>query len=161
MFNEDYVKDVLKEKNPSIQYIILQNNLLHSINNDTSKKLADCVAQIVDLEEDNDSLQKTRTCMQGYVRNEADKYKETRRALDSMESYSLSSNVVYVFVFGIHIASYLFDVYNNTVFIINSVFCMIIMTNLCRTVCSINSYKKYEQKMFVNNDYLDTLLDNI
>jgi hypothetical protein len=131
------------------------------MNNENSKKIAEYVSQIVDLEDDNDSLQKTRTCMQGYVRNEADKYKETRKTLDNVESYCLCSNAVYILVFLIHIISYMFTILNRNIFILHCTLSLIILVNIVRIVLSINSYKRYEQKMIVNNEYLDNLLDNI
>jgi hypothetical protein len=58
----------------STAYIIHQNNVLHSMHATTKLELSQKCAELDQLEADNDSLQKTRTCIQGYVRNEASKF---------------------------------------------------------------------------------------
>lgn len=89
-------------------YIILQNDVLHEKYDTMVKELNEISSEKEDLETDNDRLQKSRICLQGYVKNEysrAIEYKKQnkifRRAHKILCQYSKVSNgmsILYGFV---------------------------------------------------------------
>ena len=62
-------KKVLNKEDSSTAYIILQNNVLQEKYDKISKKLYDITNVKDTMEEDNDRLEKSKICLQGYVKN--------------------------------------------------------------------------------------------
>ena len=63
-------KDVLPKDNSSTAYIIMQNNKLHACVKDLERQLSECENDKRTAEDEVDSLTKSRTCLQGYMKNE-------------------------------------------------------------------------------------------
>lgn len=63
-------KDILTKDNSTTEYIILQNNKLHAYVKDLERKLNECETEKKEAEDEVDSLTKSRTCLQGYMKNE-------------------------------------------------------------------------------------------
>ena len=98
----DIKENVLNKKDDaSIAYIIMQNNQLHTNCDHLKEELMEIKFQKQELEEEVDSLSKTRTCLQGYVKNElelADNWKNVakiyQRHLDSYFSAYLNAIII-------------------------------------------------------------------
>lgn len=63
-------KNVLPKDNSSTAYIIFQNNELHTKIEEMKTELNEVTVERDEKESEIDSLTKTRTCLQGYVKNE-------------------------------------------------------------------------------------------
>ena len=77
--NQSTIDEVMKKDDSSTAYIIQQNSILVQRNMDLIQKCDELEKEKEELESYNDRLEKTRTCLQGYVRNEHDmvlKYKK-------------------------------------------------------------------------------------
>lgn len=66
----DIQQNVLKKDDTSSAYIIMQNNELHTHVHNLKEELSQLKYEKEELEQEVDSLSKTRTCLQGYVKNE-------------------------------------------------------------------------------------------
>lgn len=65
-------KDILNKENASTEYIILQNNRLHMYVKTLENSLNDLETEKNNANDEVDSLTKTRTCLQGYMKNEVE-----------------------------------------------------------------------------------------
>jgi len=63
-------KNVLPKEDRTTAYIIFQNNELHTKLEALKKEMQEIVEERDDIERDVSSLTRTRTCLQGYVKNE-------------------------------------------------------------------------------------------
>lgn len=95
-----------KSDKSSEAYIILQNDILHEKYDSILKELNELRTEHDDLETDNDRLQKSKTCLQGYVKNEffrASEYRKQNKmyknALKLSTKYSNISNAM-AFIYG-------------------------------------------------------------
>lgn len=66
----DIEKNSLNKEDKSTQYIIHQNNVLQTKYVNLLQEFNELNAEKELLEEDNDKLQKSKTCLQGHVKNE-------------------------------------------------------------------------------------------
>lgn len=64
--------DIMNKENPSTEYIILQNNKLHMHVKKLENSLNDLETEKNNADDEVDSLTKTRTCLQGYLKNEVE-----------------------------------------------------------------------------------------
>lgn len=72
--------------NASVSYIIMQNDVLHQKYDSVKTELNELKMEKDELETDNDRLQKSRTCLQGYTKNEfirATEYKKLNKMYKS------------------------------------------------------------------------------
>jgi hypothetical protein len=65
-------KNILNKENASTEYIILQNNRLHMYVKTLENSLNDLETEKNNANDEVDSLTKTRTCLQGYMKNEVE-----------------------------------------------------------------------------------------
>jgi len=56
----------------SLKFIILQNDQLHKQVEEMKQKVKDLEDEVYQLDASNDSLEKTRNCLRGYIKNEHD-----------------------------------------------------------------------------------------
>jgi len=87
----------------SASYIILQNDILHKKYDSMIHELNGVKQERDELDMDNDRLQKSRTCMQGYIMNEhirASEYKKQvdmyKKASQSFQKYNYGCNLVFM-----------------------------------------------------------------
>jgi len=64
--------DLLNEHkdNGALKYILLQNDQYHRKNTEMEEKCKNLEGELNELESSHDSLEKTRNCLRGYIRNE-------------------------------------------------------------------------------------------
>lgn len=103
IFNKDSIKnEVLTKDNKAVEYIIFQNNTILSElieKNMTIKKLE---SEHEDLEEEVDSLTRSRTCLQGISKNYYELYEMVNKKNNMIYNgfiifsiYALSINIIY------------------------------------------------------------------
>jgi cell division protein FtsB len=63
----------------SLKFIILQNDQLHSEIEKMKERVKELEDEVAELEAFNDSLEKTRNCLRGYIKNEHDSAKTYRK----------------------------------------------------------------------------------
>lgn len=87
--------------NSSVSYIIMQNDVLHQKYDCMKNELNELKVEKDELEIDNDRLQKSRTCLQGYTKNEfirANEYKKLNKmyknAFKLLTHYFYTCNII-------------------------------------------------------------------
>lgn len=91
----------IPKDNSSVSYIIMQNDVLHQKYDTIKSELHELKVQNDELETDNDRLQKSRTCLQGYTKNEfirANEYKKLNKmyknAIKLLTHYFYTCNII-------------------------------------------------------------------
>ena len=94
-------KHIQNKDDKSTAYIIHQNNILQTKYVDLLNEFNELKAEKDSLEEDNDKLQKAKTCLQGHVKNEyirANNYKmiagNTEKGMYTLIKFMFSGNIV-------------------------------------------------------------------
>lgn len=92
--------DIPKDSS-SVSYIIMQNDILHQKYDAMKTELNELKVEKDELEIDNDRLQKSRTCLQGYAKNEfirATEYKKLnqmyKNAIKLLTHYFYTCNMI-------------------------------------------------------------------
>lgn len=103
IFNPDTIKnEILTKDNTAVEYIIFQNNTILSELIEKNTKIKELENEREDLEEEVDSLTRSRTCLQGISKNyyelfeiESKKNKLIYNGFILFSIYSLSMNIIY------------------------------------------------------------------
>jgi outer membrane murein-binding lipoprotein Lpp len=74
----------------STSYIILQNDFLHSKVKELEDQVHELTAQVAELEDDNESLETSKTSLKGYVHNQGEFNKLSKKLVDIYD-YSINS----------------------------------------------------------------------
>lgn len=102
IFNQDTIKnEILTKDNKAVEYIIFQNNTILSELMEKNTKIKELENEREDLEEEIDSLTRSRTCLQGISKNyyelfemESKKNKLIYNGFILFSLYALSMNIV-------------------------------------------------------------------
>jgi hypothetical protein len=162
----------------SIEYIILQNNKLHALLSQRTENLFELRKTIEELENEVDSLTKSRTCLQGYLKNEVELAQNWKKMTDIYKDnevdtfkYALHSTYTFLLLWIFMMISYIYD-FNTQLYIYG--FITLSMSNIVY-MCS-NEYdrkhKLYHSSDFIglkesihkiekSNMYIQELVDNI
>ena len=103
IFNHDTIKnEILTKDNKAVEYIIFQNNTILSELIEKNMKIKELENEREDLEEEVDSLTRSRTCLQGISKNyyelfemESKKNKLIYNGFILFSLYALSMNIIY------------------------------------------------------------------
>jgi len=159
----------------STEYIIRQNERLLEENSVLRKQYHEIEASLYEAGDDIDSLDKTRTCLRGYVKNESEKARMSREML--MTSIDASNDIlvmVYTMISVIivtNVASLVsdvsFHVFNGVysasivqVAVVISLFRKIYKTNV-NVLDEFEKYNSVYNKTTESSDYLCDLVDNM
>ena len=174
--SQSEINEVLTKDNQTTAYIILQNNVLIQKHLDLIKENHELINQTEELTSYTDRLEKSKICLQGYVRNEHDlvlKYKKLYKIQNTTQSEIYTECIIMhavpitLFIITPFIA-YFFHVYMLMIVYITSIVAYTIIIG-----CSykyINDLKKSNIITFIiedikkttqSNVYLDDLIDNI
>ena len=102
IFNQDIIKnEILTKDNKAVEYIIFQNNTILSELMEKNMKIKELENEREDLEEEIDSLTRSRTCLQGISKNyyelfemESKKNKLIYDGFILFSLYALSMNII-------------------------------------------------------------------
>lgn len=87
-FSQSKIKsDVIPKQDTSTAYIIFQNNELHTKLDSLKQELVELNAEKEEQEQEIDSLTRSRTCLQGYVKNEYELSQSWKLIANSSKSY--------------------------------------------------------------------------
>lgn len=171
------IDEVMKKDDNATAYIIQQNSVLVQRNMDLNKQCDELEKDKDELESYNDRLEKTRTCLQGYVRNEHD------MALKYRKLYEYQKNVfnlyheefVYtqfvpliIFLFGLLVSLYRLNyVFVVTIYIgFGTAHCTLVYGSYIhlhkiRNKTEIKDILEDIAKTKQSNSYIDDLIDNM
>lgn len=157
----------------SSEYIIMQNNKLHAQLASEKEQMVELNKQIEEFEEEVDSLTKSRTCLQGYVKNEVELAQNWKKLANihkksAQDGNAYTNGVVCTYMITLIL---LLLLQNQTVkfwiLVTNVIALMYVHTkevHKCRVLTNspekkklIASIKKTEQ----SNTYIQELIDNI
>lgn len=170
--SEKEVKEnLMKKDNPTTEYIIIQNNQLHARNAELVKELEEIKIEMTDKEEIIESLEKSKTCLTGYVKNqnaELEAYKKLNQVVTRQHSewtYMLYSLLATCCIYIVFIYCD-FSVEINTSLVLSIFFVQ--LSYVFHTSRKINVIKKEEltildelKSIDMSNDYLDDIIDNL
>ena len=147
----------------ALKFIILQNDQFHQEIDKIKEKCKVLEAEIMELEASNDSLEKTRKCLQGYIKNEHDvatSYKELYEITNKRSNSLALNRFLSMIIFGIS------NIINNYY-----VSLMISIGIITYMFYDFNSYTSQTKRLNVilkriketekSNSYLDELIDNM
>lgn len=172
------IDEVMKKDDQATAYIILQNSVLVQKTMDLIKEKDTIEQEKEELESYNDRLEKTRTCLQGYVRNEHDmvlKYKklyefERNMYVEYRNEFMITQIVpIIVFIIGLFGRTiYTLNIYfTSTVYIgfLSAYLVIIYSTNEYlynkRHCKEIKEILEDIAKTTQSNTYIDDLIDNM
>lgn len=170
IFNPDTIKnEILTKDNKAVEYIIFQNNTILSELIDKNTKIKDIENERENLEEEVDSLTRSRTCLQGLTKNYYELFEmETKKSKMLYDGfvlfsvYALSMNIIHSI--GMISSSLLgkYDINFKCIFAV-----IIFITNIIYFVILFNKYilntklKDAIKKLKNANKNIDELIDNM
>jgi hypothetical protein len=176
--SQSEIDEVMKKDDNATAYIIQQNSVLVQRNMDLIQKCNELENEKEELESFNDRLEKTRTCLQGYVRNEHDmviKYKKLyeyqnntfnvyHREFIYTQSIPIIMFILTLFGKYLYNINYMFLVTVNVLFM--SFHCLIIYSTYIylhkiRNTREIKEILEDIVKTKQSNSYIDDLIDNM
>jgi len=172
------IDEIMKKDDNATAYIIQQNSILVQRNIDLVQKCDELEKDKEELESYNDRLEKTRTCLQGYVRNEHDvvlKYKKLYNSqintFNTYHSEFIYTQIIPIIMFLMSLfGNYLYNI-NNTILVTLYVafmtcHCVLIYSTYiylhqCRNTVEIKEILEDIAKTKQSNSYIDDLIDNM
>ena len=175
--NQREIDEVMKKDDQAIAYIIQQNSRFVQLNLDLNKKCDELDREKDELETYNDRLEKTKTCLQGYVHNLFDlltKYTELydlqKKVIKQYHVQFLFTQIVPLLLFIIGIVGSC--IYTFPVYIILTIY-ICLLTSHCVIVYNKYTYLRNTHnankikvilediaKTKKSNSYIDDLVDN-
>ena len=167
-------KNVLPKDNSSTAYIIFQNNELHTKLEELKKELNEVTVDRDEKESEIDGLSRTRTCLQGYVKNEyelamnwktvATFYEKQVNIYEKKWCMSYMINTLFMIMMTF-IQSFQFRVtfvclYVPFMFYLNTKY-VIMMKNESKKDETVKDSKDKIEKINKSNIYIEELVDNI
>lgn len=138
------VEDVIANKDDkSTAYIILQNNTLHSKHLEMLEELKEVTNEKDELESLNESLDRSKSCLQGIAKNQ---YLLSQEKSKQVEYYKRQVNTMYMQSEFLH---FLTLPYILLIMFHISNFKILIASVICITTVQINAY--YENHLFIKN----------
>jgi hypothetical protein len=163
---------ISKTEDTSTAYIILQNNILQSKYIEIVKLNVELTNKYEELENDNDALQKSKTCLQGHVKNEfyrAENYK----SLEDFKTKTISKFIKLLFICNLISIFYMMLIftpfefkYECSLLIIITGFHIYILYDRTNKICKaiknnkINDIISDIKEIENSNKYLEELVDN-
>ena len=172
------IDEIMKKDDNATAYIIQQNSILVQRNMDLISKYDKVEQEKDELESYNDRLEKTRICLQGYVRNEHDmllKYKKLyehqNRVYNVYHSEFMYTQIIPIIIFILSLfGNYLYKI--NKAFVVTvyisfiTFHCIIIYSTYIylhntRNTSEIKEILEDIAKTKKSNSYIDDLIDNM
>ena len=167
-------EQVLTKENPSMEYIIFQNNELHTKLSNLKDEYNELEVEKNEKEEEVDGLTKSRTTLQGYVKNEyelamnwrklSNIYEKSIKKYEKLWILSVSLNILLVilmsFIFNNNLRFTLLFVYLSTYAYFNGKKVYELRNYFKENEIIINS-KNEIKKINKGNAYIQELIDNV
>lgn len=170
--SEKEVKEnLMKKDNPTTEYIIIQNNELHARNAELMKELEEIKIEMTEKEEIIESLEKSKTCLTGYVKNQNAEIESHKKLFENFKKQHSEWITLLFSLIGIS-SSYIVFIYCNFSIEINTAIILCIfslqLSYLMYTSRKVDHIKKEEASILdelksldMSNDYLDDIIDNL
>lgn len=154
------IDEVMKKDDNATAYIIQQNSVLVQRTMDLIKQCDELEKEKDELESYNDRLEKTRTCLQGYVRNEHDMALKYKKLYNYQNSVFNMYHEEFMYSQLVPIALLLLGLLVQSV-CLNYVFVMSLYIGFVSLHCIIvySSYVYLHKKR--NNEYVKEILEDI
>ena len=167
-------EQVLTKENPSMEYIIFQNNELHTKLSNLKDEYNELEVEKNEKEEEVDGLTKSRTTLQGYVKNEyelamnwrklSNIYEKSLKKYEKLWILSVSLNILLVimisFIFNNNLRFTLLFVYLTSYAYLNGKKIYELRVYFKENEVIINS-KNEIKKINKGNAYIQELVDNV
>ena len=172
------IDEVMKKDDNATAYIIQQNSVLVQKNMDLIKKCDDLEKEKEELESYNDRLEKTRTCLQGYVRNEHDMMLKYKKMYDHQNCVYNIYHTEFVHTQIIPVLLFILGFFGKSVYSINNAFLVSLYVSfmVIHLIAIYSTYIYLHQtrntkeikeilediaKTKQSNSYIDELIDNM
>ena len=179
-------KDINEKDNPSLEYIVVQNDFLHKRLQELTKQVEELTKEKDEFEEDNERCEKRMVALRGITFNECEMsklleqtikgYKQTIvRHKNIQNEYKQALNTNYINVTLFFILNYILDIlgFSNPLmlFYLMGITMIANSTGLSKTINEkakkvmldsmyLDKEKEY-QKLRKNQDYISTMIDNM
>ena len=173
--NQPEIDEIMKKDDQATAYILHQNSVLVQQNIDLVNEKNAIEIEKDELESFNDRLEKTRTCLQGYVRNEHDMmikykalYEHHKSVLELYHTEFIFTQIVPAIIFIIacmskRLNTYIVSVLFTTCFVghITIMYYTYIYLTSMRNTKEIREIIEDIAKTKKSNSYIDELIDNM